>query len=85
MFPLDGVQSFSFLHNYFHFTGQAVLRGGRVGNPMPNCNHEGARHTDCCRPVPRFVEHKDGLFVRTVDTNVIVILVVKFTDLRVVN
>ena len=31
-----------------------------MGNPMPNCNHEEARHTDCCPPVPRFVEHKDG-------------------------
>jgi hypothetical protein len=64
-------------------TGQSVITRG-TANPMSNCNHEEAD--------TRIVVHlRDALhtggkvLVRTVDTDVVVILVGKFYDLKVIN
>lgn len=64
-------------------TGESVITRGSA-NPMPNCNHEEA-DTRIVVHVRDALHTADTVLVRTVDTDVVVILVGKFYDLKVIN
>ena len=75
----------SYKYTFMYLLGQSVITCGSASS-MPDCNHEEAdtrivvhlRHT-------LLTEGTSTILVRTVDTDVVVILVGKFHDLKAIN
>ena len=74
---------FCFSNIYFNFKGQAVIRKGD-GTKIPSCNHEEA-DTRIVVHLYHSLETCDKTLVRTVVTDVVVILIGKFADLYAIN
>ena len=74
---------FCFANICFYFKEQAVITKGD-GAEMPSCNHEEA-DTRIVVHLYHSLEPCDKTLVRTVDTDVVVILIGMFADLYAIN
>lgn len=74
---------FCFANICFYLKGQSVITKGD-GAPMLSCNHEEA-DTRIVVHLYHSLETCDKILVRTVDTDVVVILIGKFVDLYEIN